>query len=194
MDLFTDHLRSFCAANRDVREYLRSPMRHNDAAILTNGAIVLRIRAIDEGTLEPLKQLPFADFPAKIDDAARRLAEHLAQLPALPAPIHCPFCNGSGFDKPCPVCDDVNSTDCAHCDGDGVIPAARDDADALACFFCDGTGHERQGIDIGSGYFDSRLLALIARLDGALFAPDNATDAAYFRCDIGDGLVMPMRK
>lgn len=194
MNLFSDHLRGFLANSGDVREFLRQPLRHNNTAILTNGAIALRIHAVDKSQLDPLGKWPFNDFPAKIDSAAQLLGATLAPLPELPIAISCAFCHGSGLDKPCPKCNDISSWSCGHCAGAGVIPAVAGEEDVSACFFCDGTGHERQEIDIGPGTYDSRLLALITSLSGAVFAPDDEDNAAYFRCDIGDGLLMPMRK
>lgn len=190
-------LGSFCATG-DVRDYLCYPNRIGAHVYATNGYIAIRVP--DDGSLEARECDKLNSLPALFDAPVVEFID----MPALPAPIMCKTCAGSGREhkEPCDDCDGEgefehgsHTYNCKRCDGAGKVQSIFRDGVGAPCEDCGGTGYDKSQIaSVGSSTYMRNLLEKIAGLPGLRI--QHHTDgchAARFIFDGGEGVVLPRR-
>ncbi|HLP97509.1 MAG TPA: hypothetical protein VK149_03590 [Sideroxyarcus sp.] len=203
----TDLLKTFCAKNSSHRKYMQSPIRRDGHLYATNGWIGIRIP--DDATVEATDTMELQRLCALFEHG--EIEFH--PLPALPEPVKCKHCHGTGkiYQEECPDCDGDGDFwhgnykyDCKECDGSGMLKCeSNDDSKAESCWDCNGTGEAdyRNGavpVKIGDLHFQPHLLRLICDLPNAKIEQVRTTDpqqtpGTHFIFDGGEGVVMPIR-
>lgn len=193
-------LRSFCAADFELREWMRQPWLLGEHIYATNGHFMVRV---PKGDLVA-GPCSFGEKAAAM--FAGQFKGTFEPLPAIPEPEPCETCEGEGKCSriDCADCDGKGSFEhgrhdymCKECDGDGEV--SDDDAPLRTCRTCWGRGHkldrDATSIRIGEAAFQATYLHQIAKLPGVVFAANGPAEAGAFRFDGGgEGLVMPVRQ
>lgn len=192
----------FCDSSRHEIE---KPFSLGPWSYATNGHLVVRVpRADDVPEWDAINERAQALFD-RVDMAAAEAA--LIEIPELPKveTTLCTTCAGQGRVKECPECDGEGEVElesshhryfntCKTCNGDGLIGAADNVDDKKICTACHGTGKKTPTVRVplGATGFSLRYLSMLKAIPGMRIAPLHITDAAYFRFDGGEGLLMPM--
>lgn len=198
-------LKPFCGRD-DPRAYLNQPWQENGATFATNGHIGVRLDGLQDG-LEAAHPKIAGRIPRMLDEARANAIPLAIELPTDPAEP-CRHCGGSGYviSKACDECDGSgwfekgsHTYDCKECKEEGTIrtPAKQGDAEAEACWVCNGRGTVSRTIRLkanGATYaFAEKYLRLIVALPAVRFfvGPDNHR-VARFDFEGGSGVLMPI--
>jgi hypothetical protein len=174
MTIATEALQRFCASSPlEARLWARRPYRRLDFIWATNGAMLMRIT--DDGRA--------LDAPHEHEAPSMTRHKHWVidgpaiAIPDLPAAAPCERCDGAGVEPPIDGFQG-DPMQCMHCDGMGEEPSTA---------WCD-------GIEIGPGRFQSRLLRLLQALPGVVIVPGaDHRSMAGIRFEGGIGGIMPLR-
>lgn len=191
-----DILRAFCSRTAD--DVLNEPFAAGPCLYGTDNAIAFRLPQAADPDVRPGELKTGIRLAGRIEAARARVGVPLVCLAALPRPLPCIECSGSGRVGDCPECDggiiEDGGTDrvCPGCSGRGQVKAIAGDVDCLACH---GSGEaDEQAVKVGSSEYKRRYLALIASLPGVQIGlPTEPNQVLYFRCAIGDGALAALK-
>jgi hypothetical protein len=193
-------LQKFCAGGDDQRTHLRQPWRAPVGIVATDGAVLIVVR-------ETTGDVP-EYRPGTHPNVSKMLNDNPASSPwialdsiELPPKTVCGRCNGGGtlWVRECDECDGgefehgSHTYTCRNCSGFGARRLSQpfDGAHPETCRGCRGDGAAIQPVELPGGTcFQRRYLALLAELPGCEIAP-SGRQAARFRFDGGEGLLMP---
>lgn len=186
-------LAQYVADHNEIRVYLRRPISYGDWVYATNGALAIRVpkaEGIDADVSRDLNTLEL--------HFARRRNDTAIDLPPILEPVPCIDCDGTGLQYECQDCDGDGEIqyrnheyECKECCGSGVVtdPPLKN-AKALLCQACKGTKENIFDLTvIGNRQFRTHYLRKISALPGFVFT-DSKEDAAFFKFDGGEGLLM----
>ena len=192
-----EELKKFCAYDDDCRFCLQEPFSLGEYTYATNGHIMVRVPRIQLEDAERSKEAA-KHYGERVERmfSERRPKDRL-QVPhvELLPPVECEWCGGSGQDPKCHECKGTGEIEfsnswsdyeaqCKTCNGGGHFTGL--------CDWCDGTGKKEvlQRMAVGSGYYQSKYLALLATLPNCWISPDGE-NTAPFGFYGGEGLLMP---
>ncbi len=205
----SNDLKKFCSTD-ELRKDLTRPFSQGEKTYATDGHILIRVDRLKDIDEKQIVQSNILETFEKKPEKWYKIKDIVAHK------ITCPECGGDGKNYTCPECNgekyvsvssdfsEYDDIDCATCNATGriseqefdrIIKSNKLSKKDCMCEECNGTGESFsiEKTKYGDALFNNYLLIRIADLPNAEIGTFGEYDAALFRFDGGEGLIMPTR-